>query len=37
MGLCVIIGVVMCFYRLDKERGNMDEELERRRRFLNAD
>lgn len=36
MVLCVVIGVVMCFYRLDKERGNMDEELERRRRSLNA-
>lgn len=37
MVLCVVIGVVMCFYRLDKERGNMDVELERRRRSLRAD
>ena len=36
MALCAVIGVVMCFYKLDKERADMDVELERRRRSLNA-
>ena len=33
MALCAVIGVVMCFYKLDKERAYMDVELERRRTF----
>ncbi|WP_235839257.1 MFS transporter [Clostridium sp. Marseille-P2415] len=36
LGLCILIAIIMAFYKLDDERKNMDVELEKRRKNLDS-